>query len=78
MLSMADIADFANDLVQERIDRAMAARNASKSQVITHSFLFCLDCDEAIPEARRDAQLGCTRCFECQSENDQMEARYAR
>ncbi|WP_093424022.1 MULTISPECIES: TraR/DksA family transcriptional regulator [unclassified Pseudomonas] len=75
---MADIADFANDLVQERIDQALAARNASKSQAVTHSFLICLDCDEPIPEVRRLAQSGCTRCFECQSENDQMEARYAR
>ncbi|OPG75198.1 conjugal transfer protein TraR, partial [Pseudomonas ogarae] len=27
---MADIADFANDLVQERIDQALAARSAFK------------------------------------------------
>jgi phage/conjugal plasmid C-4 type zinc finger TraR family protein len=50
---MADIADFANDLVQERLDQALAARNTAKPALAAHSFLFCEGCDEPIPEQRR-------------------------
>jgi phage/conjugal plasmid C-4 type zinc finger TraR family protein len=28
----------------------------------------CIDCDEPIPEARRRAVPGCTRCINCQTE----------
>lgn len=75
---MADIADFANDLVQERIDQALAARNAAKSSSVVHSFLFCEGCDDPIPEARRVASPGCTQCVQCQSVDEQQEARHAR
>lgn len=27
----------------------------------------CLDCDEEIPEKRRQAMPGCRRCIECQT-----------
>jgi phage/conjugal plasmid C-4 type zinc finger TraR family protein len=75
---MADIADFANDLVQERLDRALAARNAAKPALAAHSFLFCVSCDYPIPEARRLALLGCTQCVGCQSIDELREARHAR
>ncbi len=75
---MADIADFANDLVQERLDRALAARSASKAATVAHSFMFCDDCDEPIPEARRLAQPGCTLCIGCKSADDLRASRYAR
>ncbi len=74
---MADIADFANDLVQERIDQALAARSA-KPPVVTHSFLFCEACDGPIPVARRLAQPGCTQCVECLSFTESKEAHHAR
>ncbi|MHB2138024.1 TraR/DksA C4-type zinc finger protein [Pseudomonas monsensis] len=76
---MADIADFANDLVLERVDRALAARRiAAKSALAEHSFLFCEECDEAIPEARRVAQPGCTHCVDCLSLAELKGARHAR
>ncbi|EGH97627.1 TraR/DksA family transcriptional regulator [Pseudomonas syringae] len=75
---MADIADFANDLVQERIDQALAARLAAKPALALHSFLFCETCDEAIPDARRIALPGCTQCLTCQSLLELREARHAR
>ncbi|WDG45758.1 TraR/DksA family transcriptional regulator [Pseudomonas chlororaphis] len=75
---MADIADFANDLVQERIDQALAARNAAKPALAAHSFLFCEGCEEPIPEARRLASPGCTQCVGCQSIDEAWEARHAR
>ena len=78
MLTVADIADFANDLVQERLDQALAARNAAKTTSAVHSFLFCEGCDDPIPEARRLALLGCTQCVICQSIDESREAHHAR
>ena len=78
MLTMADIADFANDLVQERLDQALAARNAAKPVLAAHSFLFCVSCDDPIPEARRLALPGCDLCVVCQSVVESREARHAR
>ncbi|WP_162094744.1 TraR/DksA family transcriptional regulator [Pseudomonas chlororaphis] len=75
---MADIADFANDLVQERIDQALAARSAAKPILEAASFLFCEGCDAPIPEARRLAIPGCTQCVTCQSIDESREARHAR
>nr|WP_260404150.1 TraR/DksA family transcriptional regulator [Pseudomonas sp. B707] len=78
VLIVADIADFANDLVLERVDQALAARNAAKPALAAHSFLFCETCDEPIPEARRLAQPGCTQCVGCLAIEEMMEARHAR
>ncbi|TNB91782.1 TraR/DksA family transcriptional regulator [Pseudomonas jessenii] len=76
---MADIADFANDLVQERIDQALAARLlAAKPALAAHSFLFCETCDDPISEARRLAQPGCTQCVGCLSLVELRGARHAR
>lgn len=75
---MADIADFANDLVQERIDQALAARRlAAKPALAAHSFLYCEACDEPIPEARRLAQPGCSQCVECLALEEVRGARHA-
>ncbi|PMZ02335.1 conjugal transfer protein TraR [Pseudomonas sp. FW306-02-F02-AA] len=75
---MADIADFANDLVQEHLDQAQAARSAAKPVLAAHSFLYCEGCDGPIPEGRRLAQPGCTQCVICQSIDEAREARDAR
>jgi len=78
VLIVADIADFANDLVQERIDQALAARNAAKPALAAHSFLFCESCDSPIPEGRRVAVPGCTQCVSCQEIDEIWEAVHAR
>lgn len=76
---MADIADFANDLVLERVDQALAARRiTAKPALAAHSFLFCEECDEPIPEARRVAQPGCKHCVDCLSLAESKGARHAR
>jgi phage/conjugal plasmid C-4 type zinc finger TraR family protein len=75
---VADIADFANDLMQERIDQALAARNANKPAISMHSLMFCEGCDEAIPLERRLAIAGCTQCVICQSIDEARKARHAR
>ena len=79
MLILVDIVDFANDLVQERIDQALAARRlAAKPALAAHSFLFCETCDGPIPEARRLAQPGCTHCVDCLSLAEMKGTRHAR
>ncbi|KNH29186.1 conjugal transfer protein TraR [Pseudomonas syringae] len=76
---MVDIVDFANDLVQERLDQALAARrNAAKPALAAHSFLFCESCDDPIPESRRLAQPGCTQCVDCLAIKESRESRHAR
>ncbi|WP_150783051.1 TraR/DksA family transcriptional regulator [Pseudomonas fluorescens] len=75
---MADIADFANDLVQERLDQALAARNAAKPASAAHSFIFCDNCAEPIPEARRLAVQGCIYCVSCQIVDEVLGGRHAR
>jgi phage/conjugal plasmid C-4 type zinc finger TraR family protein len=75
---MADVADFANDLVQERLERALAARSLRQAVNVRHSLLFCEGCDEPIPLARRLAVSGCTQCVACQSVEEMMGARHAR
>ncbi|MFJ2331842.1 TraR/DksA C4-type zinc finger protein [Pseudomonas helleri] len=72
---MADDVDFANDLVQERLDLALAAR---KARPVFASYEFCVDCDSSIPMARRLAVTSCTRCAACQQLNEQVGTRYAR
>ncbi|QQG32261.1 putative zinc-finger containing protein [Citrobacter phage CkP1] len=37
---------------------------------------YCEECDEEIPEARRLAIKGCTRCVACQSSHDDVVKSY--
>lgn len=67
-----DSADIANDLMQERIDRLLAARVPARGGV---SALECAGCGDEIPEARRLAVPGCEHCIECQTLSDRRAAR---
>ena len=64
------------DLVQQRTDE-MLARNIAQViyRPVTVSAFFCEDCDAPIPEARRRAVQGVTRCVTCQ-EMDELQSRY--
>ena len=72
---MSDCVDFANDLVQERLDAALAAR---KVRPVFESYAFCMDCNVSIPLARRLAVTNCTRCTQCEQLNEEIGTRYAR
>lgn len=72
---MGDCVDFANDLVQERLDTALAARKARR---VFESYALCMDCDVSIPLARRLAVTNCTRCTECEQLKEEIGTRYAR
>ncbi|WP_339079643.1 TraR/DksA family transcriptional regulator [Pseudomonas sp. TMP9] len=62
---MADNADFADGVIEQRLAQAMAARPVGNPGQCA---LECEGCGYAIPEDRRLAVLdrGCTRCTECQ------------
>ncbi|SDJ60509.1 TraR/DksA C4-type zinc finger protein [Pseudomonas indica] len=60
---MADRADIASELEQERLSAIFAARQPSAGGV---SALSCDSCGGDIPEARRVAAPGCRFCVECQ------------
>ena len=61
---MSDVADLANDVMQERLDRLLAQRiKPSTEQSATE----CEECGCDIPEARRIAVAGTQHCIECAS-----------
>lgn len=70
--------------MSDEVDRAQAANEAFQSDALAAhrrkaltgaaSAHICIDCDEPIPEARRAAAPGCTRCVECQSLHENWRA----
>lgn len=60
---MKDQIDRANELAEKEREFALAKHQQKPTAC---SRLFCEDCDEPIPEARRQAITGCTRCRDCQ------------
>lgn len=65
------------DLVQQRTDELLA-RNIAQviNRPATVSASFCEDCDAPIPEARRRAVQGVTRCATCQELNELKSKHY--
>ncbi len=45
----------------------LALKQAQAKASTQPSRLECLDCEEPIPEARRQAVPGCKRCIDCQT-----------
>jgi len=66
---MPDFADIASDAEATHLRAALAARS-SGAALSAPSALECADCGDPIPEARRLAVPGCTRCRDCQEEHD--------
>ncbi len=62
---MVDLVDMANEVAQLRLNHALE-RQRRVSSVSAVSAVFCEDCDEQIPEARRMAVPGVQTCIECQ------------
>ena len=59
--------------VSEQIEASIAdelARLKSAKRPVGESLTHCADCEEAIPEARREAIPGVKLCIECQQERD--------
>ncbi|WP_033755248.1 TraR/DksA C4-type zinc finger protein [Pantoea sp. NGS-ED-1003] len=63
------------DMAQQRADELLARNIASVvNRPISVAASFCEDCDAPIPEQRRRAVRGVTRCVSCQD----MAERYAK
>ena len=63
---MTDVYDRAQALEQRQREQALAAQ-AAASRPQGSSREHCKDCGQAIPEKRRQAAVGCTRCIRCQT-----------
>ncbi len=62
--------------VQEQIDASVndAVQRARSQLSAGEGLSECIDCDEPIPQARRDAVPGVRRCVGCQEESDNAQA----
>jgi phage/conjugal plasmid C-4 type zinc finger TraR family protein len=60
-----DEADLAQQTTEKHLASAIKAHTNRNNSGVT--LLECEDCGEPIPEARRQAVPGCTRCVECQT-----------
>lgn len=62
--------------VQEQIDASIndAIKQARNEMPKGESLTHCEECDEAIPEARREAIAGVRLCVNCQAELDKDKA----
>ncbi|ELK4871751.1 TraR/DksA family transcriptional regulator [Pseudomonas aeruginosa] len=58
-----DVIDQANEWAENMVQAALAQRAPAKA---APSALWCEDCGEQIPEARRQAAPGCECCISCQ------------
>lgn len=70
---MTDIFDRATD--QEELDREVAlaaqrSRAGLAGKTVADSALDCSDCDEPIPQPRREAIPGCQFCVGCQAQRE--------
>ncbi|WP_413496098.1 DksA/TraR family C4-type zinc finger protein [Morganella psychrotolerans] len=71
---------WANDsAVQEQIDATLDDAVARVRSQLTHgeSALFCEECGDPIPPARRQAIPGVQLCVKCQTESDKKQAVYS-
>ncbi|MEH6564624.1 MAG: TraR/DksA C4-type zinc finger protein [Halopseudomonas sp.] len=64
---MTDTVDRATDYQDEWLASRLAA--ARPAAPVGPSLTICIDCDDDIPEARRAAVPGCTRCMPCESDH---------
>lgn len=67
-----DEVDRAQVVSEKYLNGALAANIAVR---VGLSRFFCDECGEGIPEARRKAVPGCTRCVDCQEDFEKEELR---
>ncbi|BBG58857.1 TraR/DksA family transcriptional regulator [Providencia rustigianii] len=60
---MSDVIDRANDHAALVLEQHI---EAARKPVNSVSAFECENCDHPIPEARRQAVMGCTLCIDCQ------------
>ena len=69
---MADFADRASHASEGLLADALARRARERMSAPAESAHECEECGDEIPEARRQAVPGCTRCIECQNTYDRI------
>lgn len=70
MKTMADKADIAQELIEWRMEQAMAARVATSQAANDAAGPECVDCGEEIPAARRERLPGVATCVPCQTRRE--------
>ena len=60
---MSDIANIAQIEIDRENQRAIIN---NKNLLQDSGIIYCLDCEEKIPEARKKAMPSSTRCIECE------------
>lgn len=63
---MMDFADRAQEQGEQSLRQSLRERVVYRGESEIH----CRDCGEEIPERRRRAVPGCTRCVDCQEDAD--------
>ncbi|EMQ2082236.1 TraR/DksA family transcriptional regulator [Yersinia enterocolitica] len=72
---MADSMDIIQEHQLATLERQIAA---ARITLVGVSALFCEDCDQPIPEARRAALQGIQFCVSCQQIREQLNQHYRR
>lgn len=62
---MADVVDVASEHAEYLLQRYLE-QHQRRAAGQAASAEFCVDCDEPIPELRREKMAGCQTCVECQ------------
>lgn len=65
-----DEGEIAKEYADRRNQACIAAVLAKARQPIGPGSVICIDCEDEIPLARREAQPGCVRCRDCQEAFD--------
>ena len=67
---MADDLDRAAQYAQKELAYRLAGVRSGANNGEKQSLAECADCGDDIPDARRLAAPGCTRCVACQTEHE--------
>lgn len=68
---MADLADIANDRIQQELDQRLAAHGLTRQRQVSEE---CEYCGITIPFARVQAlaKMDCLRCVDCQGFHERL------
>lgn len=72
---MTDDIDRANERAEQMLADALrdqARRAGLAGKTVADSAFSCVDCDDDIPQLRREAIPGCQRCVYCQRDNERL------
>lgn len=73
---MADDVDVAQEFEMDSLNDSIKKIKDSMKAVNTN--IFCVDCDNEIPEARRKSVPNAIRCISCQEMYEKESRRYAK